>query len=248
MQFSDTSSPYNGIIQNQERESKLGLGTISGNAAPNYWLAYFLGKTNEWLHMVNHWIHEINDEWIYDDVNNTGTIPEEYTPTDDTQSYSLDSDITKIRKVEGYSVSSSAWYDLDYYYESDRLENLYGQTKNTISKYFIQGRNLIFDVPVDITKTSKYRITYDRQAHEFVIGDITATPGFDKQFHWLLVYGPVMDWAAGKYPDIYNACRIKIFGAGDGDPNALKTMLQEHYQKQNRDMKYILKREEKSYD
>ena len=248
MQFSQIASPYQGIIQNQERESKLGLATISDNASPNYWLAYFLGKTNEWLHTVNGWIREVNDEWIYDDINNTGDIPKEFNFTDDTQIYDLDSDIVKIRRVEAYDVDSADWYDLDYYYETDRVEDLYGQDSGKPNKYFLQGRQFITDIPVDTIKSTKYRITYDRHAHEFVIGDTTAVPGFDKQFHWLLVYGPVMDWAEGKYPDIYGKCRLKIFGQGEGDPNALKTMLQEFYQKQNRSIIYKIKRKKKTLE
>lgn len=332
MVFNEVASPYSGIIQNLERETKLGLGTISGNAAPDYWLTYFLGKVNEWLHIINQWIREVNDEWIHDDVNNTGTIPEEFDFSDDTQIYDLDSDIVKVRKVQVHNIVSASktftvtiatpavfsltnhglvlgdivnfttsgalptgltvgtnyyvitagltanafevstssggaavntsgtqsgihtviihkigWVDLDYNYLTDREDDIYGQSAGIPSSYFFQGRQIIFDVPADIVKVDRYRLFYDRHAHEFVIGDITAVPGFDKQFHYALVYGATMDWAAGRYSDIYNYCRAKLFGTGEGDPISLKFMIQQHYQKQNRDMKYIIGRQTKSY-
>lgn len=250
MEFNDTTN-RNGIVQNIEVESKLGLATISDNSAPDYYLNYFLSKVNEWLHIVNHWIGQVNDEWVRKDINNTEDILETYDCAVSTQSYDLDSDVVKIRQVQVHDATKAAtkgWSDLDYNYEVDRDEDLYGQSDGAPSSYFLEGRKIIFDCPVDIAKVDKYRIKKDMHAHEFVIGDTDVEPGFDKQFHWILVYGPIMDWASGKFPDIYNKCRIKIFGLGEGDPNALKDMLQEHYVKQNQNMKYFIGREKKNYD
>ena len=256
MVFNETGTPYSGIIQNIERESGLGLGVVSSNAEPDYLLAYFLGKINEWNHIINVWLHEVNDEITFDDINNTGDIPEEYPLTDDVQIYELDSDIVKIRKIEVKDAVSLEYYTLDYYYEKDRIDDLYNQDSDKPSKYFIKGRDLVFDVPVDITLVTKYRITYDRYSHEFVIGDTTAVPGFDKQFHWLLVYGPVMDWANGKYPELFNRCYMKLFGKTTMDsigneivdPNSLKGLMLNHYQKQNRDMQYKIRRGTRSME
>ncbi len=52
-----------------------------------------------------------------------------------------------------------------------------------------------------------------------------------------------MDWAEGKYPDIYQKCYLKIFGQNENDENSLKRMLQSHYSTQNRDSKYEVGRE-----
>ena len=322
MEFNQIASPRSGVIQNIERISGLGLGTISDNAAPDYYLDNFLGLTNQWLDKVEQFIREANDEWIFDDTNNTGDIPEEYDFVNDAQIATLDADIVKIRRVEARDAGTTAtftaavtdvitsaahgmsngkkvvltttgtlptglststryyvieattntfelsvdpggtavditgtgsgvhtwsteedWYNLDYYQEKDRIENLYGQDSGKPSKYFFQGRDFITDVPVDTAKADKYRITYDRTAHAFVIGDTTAEPGFASQFHWIIVYGAVMDWAEGKYPDIYQKCYLKIFGQNENDENSLKRMLQSHYSTQNRDSKYEVGRE-----
>ena len=232
MEFNDTTNNQ-GLIQMCERESKLGLGVISDNASPDYYLTLFLAKINEWLNIVEFWIGEVNDEVIFDDVNNTGDIPEEFSFTDDTQIYDLDSDITKIRKVEFHDATKDAdtcWSTAEYYLQKDRREDLYEEESDSPLYYFIQGRAFITDVPVDTAKVDKYRITYSRHGHEFIVTDTTAEAGFDKVFHPILYYGSVMDWTKDK--DIFNKCYAKIFGKGEGDPLSLKFMLQQHYKNQ----------------
>lgn len=293
MYFSQITTPFGGIIQGIERETGLGLGTISDNAAPDYYLADFLRRINEWLHITETWIREINDEQVFDDTNNTETILKSYNFTDDIQTYNLDSDIVNIIMVEVLDVSNvdfyqsgiptsvnigdywidsddeklyraecvgadqitvgewvligkADWITLDYYYQKDRVENLYNQNSGMPSKYFLQNRQIIFDVPVDTTKAVKYRITKQMHAHEFVIGDTTAEPGFDKRFHPILIYGATMDWT--KDAEVYNKCRVKIFGIGEGDPNALKIMLQDYYRNQNKDLIYKIGRKSVNYE
>lgn len=327
MVFNDTTdTDVDGIVQMLEVESGLSRGVISDNADPDYYLTSFLVRINQWLHRVEQWAHEANPEAIFDDINNTGTIPEEYDFVDNAQTITLDSDITKVRKVEARLVGSSAdftaaasntitsaahgladgqkvklsttdtlpaglstdtryyviekttntfelsldpggdaiditdtgtgthtweteedWYDLKYWLEADRPDNIYGQDSASPSKYFQQGRKLIFDVPIDTAKADKYRITYDRHGYEFVIGDTTAEPGFDKQFHQILYWGPVMDWANGKYPDIFNKARLIVFGRDDKDKNSLKAMLKKHYREQVTDIQVKIGRKAKTY-
>lgn len=247
MVFNEIASPRSGIIQNIERVSGIGLGGISNNASPDYLLEHFLGKVNEWVAIAEIWASEANDEILFDDDNNTGGIPEEYDFSDDTQIYELDSDITQIRKVEFRNASTEDWFDADYYLEKDRIEDLYGQDSDAPSKYFLQGRNLITNIPVDIAKTDKYRITYSRTGHDFVIGDTTAEAGFDARFHWILVYGPVMDWTGEDNQNLYNKCYSKIFGRGEGDENALKTMLQASYTRKTPNVSRKIGREKVNY-
>ncbi len=312
MKFNDTTN-RNGLVQQYEVETGLTRGAVSDNSAPDYFLDSFLVRCNEWLHRVEQWAHEANPEAIFDDINNTGTIPEEYDFVDNEQTIDLDSDITKIRKVEARLAGSDAaftgavtdvitsvahglsngqkvkltttgtlptglsintryyvieadtdsfelsldlggtavditgigsgthtweteedWYDFKYWLEADRPDNIYGQNSAQPNKYFQQGRKLIFDVPIDTAKADKYRITFDRHGHEFVIGDTDAEPGFDKRFHQILYWGPTMDYAAGKYPDIFNKARLKIFGVNENDKDSLRNMLKKHYREQVR--------------
>ena len=307
-------------------ETGLGLGAVSDNAVPDYFLDAFLIRCNEWLHRVEQWIHEANPEAIFDDINNTGTIPEEYSFVNGAQRITLDSDIVKVRKVEAHDATLTAdftaaasnvitsaahglsngnritltttgtlpgglstsaiyyviekttntfelsatldgsavditdtgtgthtwsaeqgWYDLDYNLETDREQDLYGQSNNKPTKYFQQARELIFDVPIDTSKTDKYRITYDRHGTEFVITDTTAEPGFDKRYHQILYWGPVMDWSNGKFPDIFNKARLNIYGVNPEDRNSLKNMLKKHYREQVTDAKVKIGRPAKTY-
>lgn len=116
---------------------------------------------------------------------------------------------------------------------TDIQADRFGEDKGTPASYWLSGNSIIFDVPVDITEIDKYRITYDRHAHAFVIGDTIATPGFAEPFHPILVYGAVMNWAEDKKDKqvLFNACRLKIFGQHPKDKNGLKQMLQKYYLK-----------------
>lgn len=236
MYFSQTSSPYNGIVQGIEFETGLGLGIISGNAAPDYWLAQFLIKINDWLNQVNCWIHEVDNEWPYDDSNHDNFPIETYATTDDQQDYALDSDISAIKKVEVHDADEATdegWKDCDLQIWVDRDEDRFGEDSGAPTKYWLNGGSIIFDKPVDTDECDYYRITYDRQAHLFVIGDTTAEPGFAVPFHPILVFGPTMDWAQqrGK-KDITAACYRKIFGNNARDPKdplGLYQSLRRHY-------------------
>ena len=247
MVFNEIASPRSGIIQMQEKTAELGLGTISGNAAPDYYLDLFTGKTNEWLHVVTQWIQQVSDEWNFDDSNNTGFQIESYSAVNDQQDYGLDTDIAKIRKIEVRDATSLEYSTLDYIYEKDRAEDRFGKDSDSPSGYWFSGRSLVFNVPVDSAKTDKYQITYDRHSSVFAISDTTKVPGFDKTFHWLLVYGPVMDFTFRRKPEISAMCRDKIFGAGENDPRALKTMLEDFYINQNKNATNSIGRKFKTY-
>jgi len=237
MEFNDTTN-RNGLVQLYEIETGLGFGAVSDNSAPDYRLNIFTVRANEWIHIANQWLQKANDEQIHDDTNNVGDIPEEYSFSTDTQIYDMDADILAGRKYQARDAVTLDWYDLDYYYLKDRIADLYGQDSGKPSKYFIQGRQLITDIPVDVAKVDKYRITYDRNAHLFVVGDTTAEPGFNQAYHSLIYWGPVMDYASGKYPDIFSKARLKVFGIDENDPNSLKNMMLEYAVTQNRDAQY----------
>ena len=248
MKFNDTSDRANSIIAMIEKESRLGYGTISDNASPNYYLDYFTGKVNEAGHLIRQWIDEVNDEQTSQDTNDTDDNPEATDFTDDTQALTIKSDVSGIIKVEAHDATKTepeGWYTLDYYYLKDRIEDLYGQDSGKPSKYFIQDGKLVTDIPVDIAKADKYRLTQLKEAHDFTIADTVAEPGINKRFHWLYVYLPIIDWTKDK--DIYNKIYAKVYGGGDGDPKALKTMLQDFIMKQNKDIIQKIGREDINY-
>ena len=227
MQFNNTTDK-NGIIQGIERELGYIDGQISGDAT---FLARVTQKVNDWLSIVNIWAHEVDGEQLYDDHNHGNFPIEAFDFTDNQQDYGLstngEQDGLSIIKVEARDATSQDYYDLGLLLQRDIPDNFWSLDKNKPSQYLLSGGSIIFDVPIDKTKADKYRITYDRQAHSFVVGDTTAKPGFNSDFHSILIYGPTMDLADNQV-GIYNKCYAKIFGDGrmwEG----YKKLLQKYY-------------------
>jgi hypothetical protein len=248
MQFSDTTNK-NGILQMIEQETKLGLTYITGDASR---LAYWTEKVNLWLHIASHWIHQVDGEWHYDDHNHGDFPIETYTAVDDQQDYALDSegeiDGRVIRQVEIRDASTEEYSTISLQLERDRAADRFNQDSGTPTEYWLSGGSIIFDVPIDTDKVDYFRITYDRNAHLFATNDTTAEAGFDKKFHWLLIYGPVMDWASGEGKNnIYTKCHKAIFGSDNKVDIGLKRMLQKHYLRRNQNYKPAISRQEISW-
>lgn len=197
MQFSNTTDKEHGIIQGIEMLCYGKYAAITGDTTTR--LRFFTQQVNIWLNLVGQWIHEVSDEWPFDDRNNTNFPIESYSFTDDQQNYGLDSDIKAIYKVEIHDVTKTepeGWSEIEFQLKTDRVEDPYAQDSGTPTSYFFDpGHSITFDVPVDTAVIDKYRLTYTRDMHLFEDGDTTAEPGFNVTIHPLLVYGPSMSWA-----------------------------------------------------
>lgn len=245
MQYNDTTNK-NGIIQMIEKTTKLGLGTISGNAAPDYYLDYFTQLVNNWLGYTTSMIQGMSREAIYDDVNNTGFQTEEYNTVDDQQDYGLDSDISSIRIVEirdaTQADTTKGFSTIPFVEVRDRLGDRFGEDEGTPTGWWLEGRSIVFNVPTDTATVDVYRVTYDRHAHDFTTSDTTAEPGFDKQFQMILVYGPVLEWAMlkGKQETVA-LCREMLYGVSPTMPGLMKLM-KKHYKNQIKELKRAVNR------
>lgn len=230
MVFSNTTSKA-GIIQQIEQITNIGDANISGVTVK---MAYFTNLINNWLHIVTHWIQEVDGEWSYDDANH-GNFPEEtFAFVDNQQDYGLtstgESDSLVVRKVEIQDVTTNDWTQLEFCLQENIPESYNTVDKNKPSKYWLSGGSIVFDCPVDTTKTDNFRVTYDRNAHIFVVGDTTAVPGFDTKFHMILAYGPSMEWALETgNQGTAEKCRRMIFGTDTRIDIGLKGMLQQFY-------------------
>lgn len=247
MQFSDPTNK-NGLIQLIEKTFHFGDAKISGNAAE---LSYWTTLINNWLSIVNIWIHKVDNEWTYDDFNNGDFPVEVFDFTDNAQNHGIatngEKDGLAIIKVEAYDVASAAWYDLDLMLQKDMGDNFWGAAADADkpTKYMLSGGSLITDVPVDTAKSTQYRLTYDQQASLFATDATTKEPGFSKDFHMILVYGPGMDWAGVNRPDVYQLCYNKLFGSGEWE--GYKNMLQDSYLNRLQEHKPYIGRKKVSY-
>lgn len=233
MNYSDTTNK-DGIIQQIEVVTGLGLTAISGDAEL---LAYFTNLINIWLHTTSHWIQQSQGEWAYDDDNHDNFPIETFllnSDDDDDQDFELSTEGEKssfiIKRVEMQNVEDDLWYDLNFCYQKDIIEDWTGQIKGKPSKYWLNGSSILFDRPVDITLVDYYRLTYDRNAHLFVVGDEAAEPGFDIKFHSILIYGPAMEYCLRiNKPEVVTLCRAMLFGTDARRDKGLKEMLQRFY-------------------
>jgi len=232
MQFNNVAS-RNGIIQLIEKTTKLGLGTISGNAAPDYYLDYFTVLVNNWNGYFTTTIQRISGEATYDDVNNTGFATERYSSVNDQQDYGIDTDISATRMMEIRDATEAdtdkGFSTIPFIEFKDRVSNRFGQTSGTPTGWWMEGRSFIFDVPIDTAKIDIYRATYDRHASTFATSDTTKTPGFDSQFHPGLYYGPSLEWATiqGK-AEVIALCKEMLYGVSPEMPGVIKLMKKQY--------------------
>jgi hypothetical protein len=193
--FSDTTNKESGIIQGIEALT-LGYGKISGNSSE---LAFFTQQVNLAKVKVAEWMRQHSGQAPTDDINNGATLPiEAYDTEDDQQDYGLDTDVKVVKRVECHDATKAAtegWYDLDFTHPADLPEDRFAGPSGTPSSYSVEGRSIVFDVPVDTDLVDQYRLTYDRNMHAFVVGDTTATSGFPDIIDPLLIWLPVRVWA-----------------------------------------------------
>ena len=219
-------------MQMIEYETGFGDANITGDT--NH-MAYFTNLVNKWLHITNEWIQKASGEWTYDDANHGDFAIEVFDFTDEQEDYGLttdgETDGLLIKRVEvREATGDNDYYDLQYLLEKDRPENSFNEDAGKPLYYYLKGGSIIFYPKPDTASYDKYRLTYDRNAHLFTVSDADsddlAKPGFDQKFHWILVHGPVMDWAAeNKRQDIFQRAYQALF-----DPKmGLEPMLKAYY-------------------
>lgn len=243
--FSDTTNKENGIIQGIEALT-LGYGKITGVTNE---LAFFTQQVNLAKVQVAEWMRQHSGQAPTDDINNGATLPiEEYSTVDNQQNYGLDTDIKTIKKIECHDATKAAtvgWYDLDFTHPADFPEDRFGLDSGAPTAYSIEGRSIVFDVPVDTALVDKYRVTYDRNTHPFVVGDTTATSGFPDTIDPLLIWMPAKVWAMlnnkdGNKKGLIEQCNEQI--------KLLYDTLVEHCTTQVEDFQPELKRKYSSYE
>lgn len=248
MYFSDTTNK-DGIIQQQEQVLQLGDAGISGNATL---LKEMTAKTNNWLHIVTHWIHLVQGEWNYDDQNHGNLNIEAFDFVDEQANYGLttggETDCLVLKNVEVRDAITEDYAEITYLEEKDRPVNEFGEDAAVPSYYYLNGGSIIFSPKPDTALADKYRLTYDRNAHIFLSTDTTAVPGFDIKFHPILVYGPAMEYAItlGK-PNVYTQCKSMLYGTDAEVDIGFKRMLQEFYSRRLVNQMPRIGRASKSY-
>lgn len=197
MQYNDTTS-YTGIIQEIERLTDLGIGTISGDTAN---MKNFTAMANNENRRIWSLIFRSTGSWEYDDSNNTDLPEATADLTSGTGKYALPSTALTVGRLE-IKDSAGTWITLDpfnkdvvetgldEFFDASGISRFYRLVGNTIELYPTPNYN----------STGGLKVYFDREAFDFDTSDTTQTPGFASPFHKLLPLKVAIEWLDIKQP------------------------------------------------
>lgn len=202
-QFSDTSSPYNGIIQGLETTlfGDDGLGTISGNTTQ---LGVWTSRVNSALDRALSIIFRSDGRWQFDDSNHTDypiiTIDlvanqRDYSFTEDENSNL----ILEIEKVFVADTDNGPYREItakDVQTDKDTVGFYDGNaTTGSPSSYDKLATGIFLDPVPPANVTNGLKVYISREASYFATSDTTKKPGFAGIFHDYLVIRPAFEYA-----------------------------------------------------
>ena len=213
LQFSDTSSSKNGIIQ--ECESQVfgdnSYGRISGDTNL---LATFTRYINEALNRVVNLIMTADGRWQFDDTNNTdfpiATTNLVTTLGSEQQDYTFDITMLRILRVEVLD-ATGAWRKITPLDESDVYDTSLTDLLKTpgLPVYYDKQGASIFLYPkplaTSVTSTAGLKVWFQRPPSYFVTGDTTKVPGFNSMYHRLVATIASRDYAVFKQLSVAKA-------------------------------------------
>lgn len=197
-----------GLIQDAEFLTNLGVGAISGNTNL---LKDFTRRMNIWLHKVATMILVSQDDWTWDDANNTTTYPIATAPLVAGQrDYTLPSTVGILR-IKRIDISyDGTTYNKVWSIDDSQMPFGLGNDTTTdghFSKsrpYFDPQANAVFIYPEasasDVANGGLIRLIYIRDVTEFNQDGSSTTqkPGFDAIWHGMVSCGAAFDWCLAK--------------------------------------------------
>lgn len=204
LQFSATSSPYNGIIQRIEQEvyGDNGLARISGNTQL---LGMWTTSVNLALTDAIRIILESDGRWQFDDSNHTDypiiytnivSGQRDYSFTSDENS-NLILDIEKVAILKG--ASETVYEEIDPWdIQDDEYSPFVANDSNvtgTPTIYDKLANAVILDPIPNYNATNGLKIYISREGSFFATSDTTKKPGIDARFHEYLVLRPALNYA-----------------------------------------------------
>lgn len=197
MQYNDTSN-YEGIIQEIERLTDLGIATISGVTAT---LKNFTAMVNNHNHRIWSLIFKNNGNWQYDDGNQTDLPSASADLVASQVSYALPNNALTIQRVD----------ILDSVGNGKRLRPMTKEMTFQSMKEFMKtpgipqyyrpvGNSVFLYPPANYNYTGGLKVFFDRDSVDFATSDTTKTPGFASPFHKLLPLRVAIEWLTTKQP------------------------------------------------
>lgn len=199
MKWSDTTGDL-GIVQD--------IDFLVGTNATSYPLKDKARNSNRWYHRCIDWILESQDDWNFDDANNTSDFPiatADLVANQQDYALPLSDGILKIKRIEvNYDGGVNRYVAEPFDISERRLGTATSQIASDFEKttpfYDVLG-NSIFLYPIPNTAiTDGLKIWFAREISNVftATGNDTREPGFDEQFHRIISLGASLDWAIAK--------------------------------------------------
>lgn len=196
MVYNDITN-LNGIIQEEERLTGLGYGSISGDAEK---LKEFTSLNNIGNKQIWHLIHESSGNWQYDDANNTDLPPATTNIVSGTATYVIPEDALTINRIE-IKDSAGTWFKL----KPITLEEIPTEgefmTDSGTPRYYRALDNVITVYPSpNYDSTDGLKVFYDRGCVDFTTSDTTTKAGFASPYQFLLPIKVSLMWLKASNP------------------------------------------------
>jgi hypothetical protein len=200
MKFNDVSGGL-GLIQDCEDYCLLGPTGISSSTAL---MKQFTRNINAWYQKVVTMIISSQDDWEWDDSNNSD-YPIATTPLVANQRDYVFPGSLKILKLKRADISydGTTWYQITPFDSGAYTESLGNDTtvdaRFTSSEphYDVKG-NSVWIYPRATSSTGSLRVEFFREPTEFATDSTTTEPGFDEPFHRMLSLGASYDYCSIK--------------------------------------------------
>ncbi len=196
MKINDSSNKAQSIYHNVL--FNLGLESTDTTTYP---IDDFIRSVNNWYRRVNQWIWEVTGEWEFDD-GNFDTLPSAKTDLVDGQKdYLLPSVAQRVERVQVQKIDGT-WEKLEPIDISDikvAVEE-FNKSSGLPIYYDLVGRSIILYPTPSSDKcltgmgTKGLEVFISREIKEFLPTDTTQSPGFDADFHEILVCGATIDF------------------------------------------------------
>lgn len=209
----------------------------------SYPLADKLRNINIWYLQTGLWIWESATGWKHDDKNAT-TLPI-YTTTlvSNQYDYSIPTTALSIDKVQYLDVGGK-YVDLEYKdFERDGIQPE-NSTAGAPKYYTLLGYSILLDVKIDtaqVTASAGLRVLLSKRVTKFTTTSASVEPGFDEEFHPILIHGAKYEWAKAHQ-------RADLQKQAENDIAILKIDLQKFYSSRATEAKPIIGRKFVSYE
>ena len=238
MIFNDVTNK-NGIIQEIEKNTDLGIGYISGNTDL---MKDFTADINVVGSEVFALIYLICGNWQYDDSNYTDLPQATTSLVNGTSKYAIPETALTVQRIEAKDHNGN-WYILDPITKEQipmAVDEFMKTNGNPQYYSILNGTVELFPAP-NYTSNDGLKIYFDRANVDFVYTDTTKQPGFASFLHDIIPVKTSIKWFDRKQATSPSLTRLLAREL------KLETLLKEHYSIRFKDKKPVIGRKKESF-